>query len=443
MSFLRKIGYGLGIFGPMLGWVAAMQYLMYFYTEVVGLSPAQAGLIYLLGMVWDAVSDPLIGAIADRTRSRWGRYRPYLLFGAAPYGLSIALLFTPPGGTPELVFVAALVAHLLFRTGYTVVYMPYTAMIARLTTDYDSRTDLTAFKTFFVFCGNLTVSFAFYALVMTLGNGEERAGFMPAAALIGVVAAGTAWLCFFTTTEQDVDAATSTGLRGMSVATIARDMAVNRPFVMVFVGVAIFGGFYGAELAMVPYFAKYWFGDPAISRTLFTTQAIMSLASIPIWLWLGHRYGKKAVWITGTSLAAAGLVAIFALASHSIWITAILYGVANVGATGFILIFYAMTADTVDWGEWCTGRRQEGVIFGFISFANKFAAGVATGAVGAALAWVGFVTDQTQSDATLLGMRVIGLLIPAVAFIVSALLMVRYPLSKQRHEEILAERKGS
>jgi Na+/melibiose symporter-like transporter len=217
-------------------------------------------------------------------------------------------------------------------------------------------------------------------------------------------------------------------------------MAVNRPFVMVFVGVAIFGGFYGAELAMVPYFAKYWFGDPAISRTLFTTQAIMSLASIPIWLWLGHRYGKKAVWITGTSLAAAGLVAIFALASHSIWTTAILYGVANVGATGFILIFYAMTADTVDWGEWRSGRRQEGVIFGAISFANKFAAGVATGAVGAALAWVGFVTDQVQSDATLLGMRVIGLLIPAVAFVVSALLMVTYPLSKQRHEEILAER---
>jgi len=441
LSFLRKVGYGFGIFGPMLGWVAAMQYLMYFYTEVVGLSPARAGLIYLLGMVWDAISDPLIGAIADRTRSRWGRYRPYLLFGAAPFGLSIALLFTPPGGTPEMMFVAALAAHLLFRTSYTVVYMPYTAMIARMTTDYDSRTDLTAFKTFFVFCGNLVVSFAFYALVMTLGNGEERAGFLPAAALMGIVAAGTVWLCFFATTEEDVDAPASTGLKGVSVATIARDLAVNRPFLMVFAGVAIFGGFYGAELALVPYFAKYWFGDPEVSRTLFTTMAVMSLVSIPGWLWLGHRYGKKAVWITGTSLAAAGLVTIFALASHSVWVTAFLYGVTNVGATGFILIFYAMTADTVDWGEWRSGRRQEGVIFGAISFANKFAAGVVTGAVGASLAWVGFVTDQTQSDETLLGMRVIGLLIPAVAFIVSAVLMMRYPLSKQRHEEILAERR--
>ena len=335
---------------------------------------------------------------------------------------------------------AALGAHLLFRTAYTVVYMPYTAMIARLTTDYDSRTDLTAFKTFFVFCGNLAVSFAFYSLVIALGNGNERAGFLPAAALVGIVAASTAWLCFFSTREQDVGFAKSAHLGSMSVATIARDMADNRPFLMVFAGVAIFGGFYGAELAMVPYFAKYWFGDAGVSRSVFTTQAVMSLASIPGWLWLGHRYGKKAVWSTGTSLAAAGLLTIFALASDSVWVTAVLYGVANVGATGFILIFYAMTADTCDWGEWRSGRRQEGVIFGAISFANKFAAGVATGAVGTALAWVGFVTDQTPSDATLLGMRVIGLLIPAVAFIVAALVMVTYPLSKQRHEEILAER---
>ena len=84
MTFLQKVGYGLGIFGPMLGWVAAMQYLMYFYTEVVGISPPQAGLIFLIGMGWDAISDPLIGAVADRTRTRWGRYRPYLLFGAVP-----------------------------------------------------------------------------------------------------------------------------------------------------------------------------------------------------------------------------------------------------------------------------------------------------------------------------------------------------------------------
>lgn len=440
MSFLRKVGYGLGIFGPMLGWVAAIQYLMYFYTEVVGIDPARAGLIFLIGMVWDAITDPLVGVIADRTRTRWGRYRPYLLFGAAPYGIAIALLFTPPAGSPEIVFLAALAAHLLFRTGYTLVYMPYTAMIARLTSDYDSRTDLTAFKTFFVFSANLAVSFGFYTLVLFFGNGEERAGFMPAAILVGIIAAATAWLCFAFTEESGVNVARGNAKDKIPISTIAGDLFSNRPFLMVFVGVAVFGGFYGAALAMVPYLAKYWFNDPAVSRTLFTTQAIFSLASIPAWLWIGHRFGKKMVWVAGTTLAALGLIAIFVLASESVALTAVLYGISNAGATGFILIFYAMTADTVDWGEWKRNRRQEGVIFGAISFANKFAAGVVTGAVGSALAWVGFVSDAAQSDDVLTGMRMIGLLIPAAAFLVSAALMIPYPLSKDRHEQILSER---
>ena len=424
----------------MLGWVAAMQYLMYFYTEVVGLAPPKAGLIFLIGMAWDAVSDPLIGAIADRTRTRWGRYRPYLLFGAIPYGVSIALLFTPPSGSPQGMFIAALAAHLMFRTGYTLVYMPYTAMIARLTTDYDSRTDLTAFKTFFVFCGNLVVSFAFYSLVLWLGGGVEREGFMPAAVIVGIAATATAWLCFVLTEEREVHVGPGSAPSRLPVRTIAGDLLSNRPFLMVFAGVAIFGGFYGAELAMVPYFAKYWFDDPALSRTLFTTQAVLSLASIPVWLWIGRRYGKKAVWISGTTLAAAGLLAIFVLRSHSVPLTAALYGLSNAGATGFILIFYAMTADTVDWGEWHSGRRQEGVVFGAVSLANKFAAGVATGALGTALTYVGFVTDETQTPDTLDGMWVIGLLIPALAFIFSAILMLGYPLSKQRHAEIVADR---
>ena len=413
---------------------------MYFYTEVVGLEPAKAGLIFMIGMVWDAISDPLIGIAADRTRTRWGRYRPYLLFGALPYGVCIALLFTPPGGSESTVFLTALVAHLLFRTSYTLVYMPYTAMIARLTTDYDARTELTAFKTFFVFSANLTVSFFFYTLVFKLGAGDESKGFLPTASLIGIIAAGTCWLCFLLTEESTVHPTTHAGKEKSPLSRIAGDLLSNKPFLMVFFGVAIFGGFYGAQLAMIPYFAKYWFNDPAVSRTLFTTQAVLSLLSIPVWLWVGRQYGKKTVWISGTSLAAIALVTIFFMQSTSVWLTAFLYGLSNMGATGFILIFYAMTADVVDWGEWQTGQRQEGLTFGAISFANKFAAGVTTGAVGAALSWVGFISDNTQSVDTLFGMRVIGLLVPALAFSLSALLMLGYPLSKDKHEDIVAGR---
>ncbi|MEM1261649.1 MAG: MFS transporter [Pseudomonadota bacterium] len=441
MPTLAKLAYGIGIFGPMMGWVAAMQYLMYFYTEVIGLEPTQAGLVFLIGMAWDAISDPLIGTVADRTRTRWGRYRPYLLFGALPYGASIAWLFTPADGNSATVFLAVLAAHIAFRTGYTLVYMPYTAMIARMTVDYDSRTTLTAYKTFFIFSANLTVSFSFYPLVMSLGDGVEAQGFLPAAALFGVIAAITVWACFWFTDESALrhnDGTVTAPLRS-----IPGDMWANGPFLRVFAGVAIAGGFYGAELAMVPYIAKYWFNDAALSRALFTTQAVLSLLSVPVWLWLGRRYGKRFVWVAGTALAGLSLLVLFALESRSVPLTALLYGLNNIGATGFILIFYAMAADTVDWGEAATGRRHEGVVFGAISFANKFAAGIATASIGVALAAVGFVSDLQQSEATLTGIRLIALVAPAGGFLVSALLMLGYPLTRQVHADALATKGGA
>ncbi|MEO0997548.1 MAG: MFS transporter, partial [Pseudomonadota bacterium] len=260
------------------------------------------------------------------------------------------------------------------------------------------------------------------------------------AVVVGLMATLTAWLCFLLTDERGTGPHRHRDVKPPPVTSIAGDLLRNGPFKLVFAGVAVTGGLYGAELAMVPYLAKYWFGDPAVSRTLFTTQAVLSLASVPVWLHVGRRYGKHQIWIAGTLLAAAGLLAVFLLAQKSVWLAALFYGLSNVGATGFILVFYAMTADTVDWGEWQTGRRQEGVIFGAISFANKFAAGIATAGVGGALSLVGFVSDAELGDETLFGMRAIGLLAPAAAFVLSALLMTRYSLTRTVHADIVSAR---
>ncbi|MEM9013495.1 MAG: glycoside-pentoside-hexuronide (GPH):cation symporter [Pseudomonadota bacterium] len=442
LTLPRKLGYGIGIFGPMLGWVAALQYLMYFYTDVAGIDPARAGLIFMIGMVWDAVSDPLVGVLTDRTRTRWGRYRPYLLFGSVPFAIVVAFAFFPIKAGAENAFWIALVTHLLFRTGYTIVYMPFTAMIARITTSYDSRTSLTAVKTMFVFLGNLTISFGFYTLVLRLGGGSEGVGFFRAAAVVGVAAALTSLICFAATREAKEDEEIVSAAR-IPLKTAAPDLLGNKAFLLLFAGVAIFGGFYGAELAMTAYFAKYWLGDAGLARVLFTTQAFASLASIPVWLWLGKRFGKSHVWTTGVLLASAGLFGVFFIRPENYMIMAALYAVANVGASGFILIFYAMTADTVDWGEWVSGRRHEGVIFGAISFANKFAAGVATGFVGVSLTWIGFAANETPSVSVINGMFVIGALIPAIAFVVAASLMRWYPVSREAHQKILAEIENS
>ncbi|RMF07625.1 MAG: MFS transporter [Alphaproteobacteria bacterium] len=446
MPVSTKLGYGIGIFGPMLGWVAATQYLMYFYTDVAGIDPARAGLIFMLGMVWDAISDPLIGTFADKTRTRWGKYRPYLLFGAVPFALSVFLVFTPYWGSEAGIFWFALITCLLFRTGYTVVYMPYTAMIARMTTSYDVRTSLTAVKTAFVFAGNLVVSFGFYSLVLFFGAGSEARGFPLAALVIGLFGAITTLICFAQTREAPEDGETPAGQlaadRRSNLKALFRvfaDLAGNRAFLLLFFGVCLFGGFYGLELAMTAYFAKYWLGDAGHTRTIFTVQALTSLASIPLWLWLAKVHSKTLVWVSGILLATFGLVLVFLLRPTSVEALSALYAVKNAGATGFIMIFYAMTADTVDWGEWVRGRRHEGVIFGAISFANKFSAGVATGVLGLTLSLIGFVANENPSAGVIDGMFVVGTLVPAIGFCLAALLMRWYPVTRDRHAQLIAE----
>lgn len=437
MSKLATVSYGLGIFGPILGWVAAMQYLMYFYTDVVGLDPASAGLVFMIGMVWDAVSDPLIGWLADRTRTRWGRFRPYLVIGALPYALGLALAFNPQRIGIADMFVAALVTHLVFRTAYTLLVIPYTAMLSRISSDYDGRTLLTSVKTAFIFVGNLIISLGFFTLVLFAGDGDEAAGFAISALIFGIIAAITSLLCFAGTSEPPiVDAPRE---RKGSLWLALRDLVGNRAFMVLFAGTAIFGGFYGAEISMTTYLAKYWLGDAGLARILFTAQAIASLATVPVWYWIGTRLGKGAVWIGAILLTAFGMVLLYFVRPDNVWVMAAFYAVANIGGSGFVLIFYAIAADTVDWGEWRTGRRQEGIIFGAISFANKLAAGLATGMVGTALVWVGFVPNAEPSAETLDGMFLIGTLAPALAFIVAASLWVFYPLSRDKHRAILAE----
>ncbi|MEQ8514379.1 MAG: MFS transporter, partial [Chromatocurvus sp.] len=262
-SLRVRLGYGIGIYGPMLGWVAGIQYLLYFYTDVAGIDPTRAGIIFMAGMVWDAISDPLTGYLADRTHTRWGRYRPYLLFGAAPFGLSVFLVFSTPSGTSDsAVFWYAMLTSLLFRTAYTVVYMPFTAMIARMTMDYDARMSLTASKTMFTTLANLTISVFFFLLVIRLGGGDEAQGFSRAAAVAGALGALTTWICFAATREGAIPARTSSRAGFGFAATMGgvRHLLSNRAFVFLFLGVATFGGFYGMCLSSVVYVAKYWLG---------------------------------------------------------------------------------------------------------------------------------------------------------------------------------------
>lgn len=434
-----RAGYAVGIVGPMLGWIVGGQYLLYFYTEVLHLPAAVAGLVFGIGMVWDAISDPLIGALADRTRSRWGRYRAWLLWGCVPYGLSIPLVFSGLApGAGALTVAAVIATNVVFRTLYSVVYMPYTAMLVAIAPGYDERTAYTSWKTAFVFATHLFVSVSFYTIVLASG-GETVRGFTIAAAILGAIATTAILTCYRATARLERGAPAG---RPALLRHAFRDIRRDRAFLILFVGVVISGGFGAAQISALAYVAKYWLGQPGAARQLFAAQAIAALISVPLWARFSSRFGKRETWIAGSLISASSLALGYVLRPESVAGIGAAYVGAQIGFTAFIIVMFAMTADVADWGEARTGRRHEGVVFGAIAFANKFAAGTFTAALGAILGAIGIsATAAGAAPASAFsrdGLLAAAFLLPAAGYLVSALVVIAYPISRRAHEGVLA-----
>ncbi|MEL6113552.1 MAG: MFS transporter, partial [Pseudomonadota bacterium] len=201
-----RIGFGVGDFGFLLVWQGTALFLMYFYTDVLGIAPTIAGLIYLIAMVWDAVTDPVIASLADRTRTRMGKYRPWLLFGAAPFGLAYPLAFSaPPDWLPLSIIAWALLTHVALRTAYTVVSMPFNSLQARLTSDSQERSVLAGFRMVGAASGGLAVVFLTPMLVTQFGEAREAEAYFTAAAIAGVISFLALMYCFATMREPEME----------------------------------------------------------------------------------------------------------------------------------------------------------------------------------------------------------------------------------------------
>ncbi|MEE8119725.1 MAG: MFS transporter, partial [Gammaproteobacteria bacterium] len=203
LSLGGRLGYAIGIYGVFLAWMTVALYLLYFYTDVMGLSLAHAGLIFLIASMWDAVTDPLMGWLVERSRSRWGKYRPYLLFAAVPFAASFAALYYVPDLEGNMLFVWALVLHIVFRTCYTAVYIPYTSLIAQLSDNADERASIAGVKSVFISLAALSVSFLGLPAVSYLGGADEARGFLRFALVCDSLGVAALWLCFLFTQERN------------------------------------------------------------------------------------------------------------------------------------------------------------------------------------------------------------------------------------------------
>ena len=426
----RIIGYGAGDFAFNLSFTFASLFLLYFYTDVLEIPAGTAGLIIMIALIWEGVTDPVVGMIANRTRSRWGRYRPYLLFGSVPLAISVAAMFLPLGLTGGALVAYCFAAHLVYRTVFTLVNIPYIALSAQMTKDSNARGQLAAARMLFaIACGLLLASLTL-PLAKALGGGQ--AGFFAVSILYSVLAAGILILTF-ATTREDV----SVSADHPSFADMIATLSANRAFLLLFAATAAGATGYTMSGKALIYYLKYWVGnESAVTLGLVITLGASALAMIP-WMMVARRRNKRFVWLVGAGLNMLAYTFILALAPRggvSLWLPLVMIGIGN---SAFVLTFWSMLPDTVEYGEWKTGIRAEGAIFGLIAFSQKIALGIGTGLIGVIMGWIGYVPNRTQTPETLHGIVLLYGGGPLLLFAASVAVIWFYPLSGETHRRMV------
>ena len=423
------IGFGLGDFGFNLFWSTTSLYLLFFYTDVLGIAASTAGLIILICLVWDGVTDPVMGAFASRTRSRWGRYRPYVLLGAPFTAVSFWLMFTKPPFGSEWTVAWALGTHLLFRTAYTVQSIPYSSLSAVMTTDSTERGRLAAARMMSATTSGLLV--AFFTLVLAGRLADDRAtGFALLAALYAAVSLVLFAITFMTTREH-VESSREGDLP--SFEDMVRLVTGNPAFLLLFAAtiVSSIGGTLFSKTLV--YYVIYDLGEPEAVGALLAALIGTITVFVPVWQAVTRRTSKRFVWLSGCAISAAVYSIWFVMPPVSVSATLAFMVMAGVGSAAFYLTFWSMLPDTIEYGLFRTGVRAESLQFGLISFSQKVALGLGVGLLGILLDLIGYKANAAQSAATLDDMRMILTLLPGVLTIVSAALMWFYPLDRHLH----------
>jgi glycoside/pentoside/hexuronide:cation symporter, GPH family len=450
-----KLAFGAGDVGSAVMTAVMGFFLNPFLLEVAGLRPAQAAIVIASARLWDSVNDPVIGTLSDRTRSRWGRRRPWLLFGAVPFGLSYFLLWLVPDFDPAGLFWYYLVVALLLDVTQTAVAIPYTAMTPELAEDYDQRTVLNSYRFTFSILSGLAAVFAHSAILGTFEGRDVVRGWMVSGAVWGAVIAASTLVAFAGTRERFPQG----GPAGSAEAPLGFVEGVriafgNRAFRLVTALYLL------AWLAIqftqnnLVLYVQYWAGAPEQLPWLLLTLQAATFVFLMIWSRASERLGKKTVYTLGASVwIAAGAALFFVPAGNVGW----LYAVAPVAAVGVsvcYLIPWSMLPDVVDEDELQTGRRREGVFYSLFVFMQKLGLSAGIGLSNLILEWSGYrnplhpgVPETVrQPEAVRQALRTFVSLVPSAILLLSLVVVYYYPITRERHravqEEIRRRRAG-
>lgn len=445
LSWGRRIGWAVGDLGINFYWQGITIFGYFYYTDVMGIPPFWAGVAYAVASFWDGVSDPIMGAIADRTRSRWGRFRPWILFGSIPCAIAFALMYWTPPLEGAWLVAYAMATHILLRTLLTAVGIPFGALSARLTHDFSERGVLATLRVVFAATGALVVAFTVPKFV-ALFDDPQRAYFWAAVSL-GAGATLILLIAFFSTRETggDLDVDDAARRKLPLLPGIVRDVADfwltlrhNGPLRLIFLSL-ILGGVSGMFGKMLLYWITYDLKQPGAMAWILPLPALVLLPCAPFWNRFARKTSKRdALWL-GQGINLVTLLTFFFLNPHDTGVVAALMVVAAIGGSALPIMFWGMLPDTVEYNELKRGVRSEAKIFGFAALAQKLAVAINALILGHLLTRVGFVANQPQDAETLRAMLAIMCLVPVVGGTAALLVLWKYPINAKFHAQLRAE----
>ncbi len=432
LPFKEKVGYALGDTASHFVWDMVGFWLMFFYTDIYGISAAAAGTIMLIARFWDMAIDPIIGVLSDRTNTRWGKFRPYILFGAVPYAVLSVLTFTTPnfGGFGKILYAGT--TYVLLMTAYAFINLPYSALGAVMSPDTYERAGLNTYRFIAGFVGQFVVTGLALTLAEFFGGGDKAQGFQYTIVLFAFLSLVFFFITFKTTKERvsppkEQEASFFDDFSGL---------ITNRAWlILAIVGIISFIMF-AIQNAAVAYYFKYYIGNENNVQLFNVVGTVALIVALPLSKPLAKRFGNRNVFIGSSIISGIFFMLIYLPGVDNLVSVYIFNVLAKMAYAPAVPLLWTMIADSADYGEWTTGRRATGLYFSAAVFAQKAGWGIGAALAGWILAISQFVPNAVQTDTAITGIKLLVSVIPGLLYMSCAIFMIFYKIDSKTTEQM-------
>jgi len=447
ISLKEKIGYGLGDAASSMFWKIFSMYLLFFYTDVFGLAPAVVGTMFLITRIWDSCFDPIVGILADRTKSKWGKFRPYLLWVAIPFAVIGVLTFYTPDFDEKGKIIYAYVTYSLMMMIYSLINVPYASLLGVMSSDRKERNTLSSYRMVFAFGGSLLALWLIEPLVNYFGgNLNSKTGWLATIAVFGLITTVFFWACFAFTKERIKPIADEQN----NLKEDLKDLWKNKPWWILLgagIGALVFNSI--RDGAAVYYFKYYVSSSVNFDFSLFGTDFHMTPTSIYLVLGqaaniigviaatpIANRIGKKKTFFGAMALAAILSLIFYLFGKEDIFLIMTFQVLISICAGCIFPLIWSMYADSADYSEWKQGRRATGLVFSASSMSQKFGWTIGGAGAGWLLGYYGFQANVEQTATAQNGIQLMLSILPAIAAGISVAFIAFYPLSEEKLQTI-------